>query len=49
MLDELKPDIAGIANNDGERAAAVLECVNRKLHVFSFKSRSPSRILTWCA
>ena len=40
MLDELKPDIAGIANNDGERAAAVLECANRKLHILAEKPLS---------
>ncbi|MCX6620920.1 MAG: Gfo/Idh/MocA family oxidoreductase [Acidobacteria bacterium] len=35
MLDREKPDVVGVCNNDGERAAAVLECVRRKMHVIA--------------
>ncbi len=37
MLDEQKPDVVGVSNNDGERAAAILECVQRKMHVIAEK------------
>jgi len=43
MLDELKPDIVGVSNNDGERAAAILECVQRKMHVVAEKPLSITR------
>ncbi len=43
MLDELKPDVAFIANNDGERAAAVLECVRRRMHVIAEKPLAITR------
>jgi predicted dehydrogenase len=43
MLDELKPDVVGVCNNDGERAAAILECVKRKLHVVAEKPLSITR------
>jgi predicted dehydrogenase len=40
MLDELKPDVVCVCNNDGERAAAILECVRRKMHVIAEKPLS---------
>lgn len=43
MLDELKPDVVGVCNNDGERAAAILECVKRKMHVVAEKPLSITR------
>lgn len=43
MLDELKPDIVGVCNNDGERAAAILECARRKMHVVAEKPLSITR------
>lgn len=43
MLDELKPDVVGVCNNDGERAAAILECVKRGMHVVAEKPLSISR------
>lgn len=43
MLDELKPDIVGVCNSDGERAAAILESVKRKMHVVAEKPLSITR------
>lgn len=43
MLDEVKPDIVGVCNSDGERAAAILESVKRKMHVVAEKPLSISR------
>jgi predicted dehydrogenase len=43
MLDELKPDVVGVCNNDGERAAAILESVKRKMHVVAEKPLSITR------
>ena len=37
MLDAEKPDVAAVCNNNGERAAAVLEAVSRKLNVMAEK------------
>ncbi len=31
MLDEIKPDLVAVCNNNGERAGAILECTSRKL------------------
>lgn len=37
MLDETKPDIVGVCNDNGNRAAAILECLRRGLHVVAEK------------
>lgn len=37
MLDTEKPDLVAICNDDGARAAAVLEVVNRKINVIAEK------------
>ena len=41
MLEKL--DVAAVCNNNGARAGAVLECVNRKLHVVAEKPLSINR------
>ncbi len=43
MLDTERPDVAAVCNSDGERAAAVVECANRKMHVMSEKPLGVSR------
>lgn len=43
MLDEISPDIVGVCNSDGERAAAIVECARRKMHVVAEKPLSISR------
>jgi predicted dehydrogenase len=37
MLDQTKPDVVAVTNDDGARAAAVLEAVNRGLHTIAEK------------
>ncbi len=37
MLDAERPDVAGVCTPNGERAAAVLECLRRKCHVVAEK------------
>lgn len=37
MLDETKPDIAGVCNDNGRRAEAILECLRRGVHVVAEK------------
>ncbi len=37
MLDKEKPDVVGIANNNAERAGAIIECAKRKIHVLAEK------------
>ncbi|MGH9667080.1 MAG: Gfo/Idh/MocA family protein [Bryobacteraceae bacterium] len=37
LLDAEKLDVAAVCNNNGERAAAILACVGRKLHVIAEK------------
>ncbi len=37
MLDETRPDIVGVCNDNGGRAEAVLECLRRGLHVVAEK------------
>jgi predicted dehydrogenase len=37
MLDKEKPDVVGVATDDGARAAAVIACAERKAHVFAEK------------
>lgn len=37
MLDEIQPDIVGVCNDNGSRAAAILECLRRKIHVVAEK------------
>jgi predicted dehydrogenase len=37
MLDREKPELVGVCNSDGERAAAVLECLQRRMHVIAEK------------
>lgn len=37
MLDHEQLDVVGVCNSDGERARAVLDCLDRKLHVVSEK------------
>jgi predicted dehydrogenase len=37
MLDQERPDVVGIGGSNGERAAVILECAARKLHVASEK------------
>ncbi|MBI4892211.1 MAG: Gfo/Idh/MocA family oxidoreductase [Acidobacteria bacterium] len=43
MLDEIKPDIVGVCNSDGERAAAIVESARRKMHVVAEKPLSITR------
>jgi predicted dehydrogenase len=43
MLDAEKLDLVAVCNNNGARAGAVLECVNRKLHVVAEKPLSITR------
>ena len=37
MLDEMKPDVVAICNDNGARAGAVLECAERKLPMIAEK------------
>lgn len=37
MLDETKPDVAAVCNNNGERARVVLDALSRKMHVIAEK------------
>ncbi|MDZ4801504.1 MAG: Gfo/Idh/MocA family oxidoreductase [Bryobacteraceae bacterium] len=37
MLDREKPDVVGLCNDNGGRAAAILECAKRKMHVIAEK------------
>ncbi len=37
MLDETKPDIVGVCNDNGRRAQAILECLRRGHHVVAEK------------
>jgi predicted dehydrogenase len=43
MLDRERLDIAAVCNTNGERAAAVLACVERKLHVAAEKPLATER------
>lgn len=43
MLDTVKPDVVAVCNNNGERAAAILEAVNRKLNVIAEKPLALTR------
>jgi len=43
MLDAETLDVVAVCNNNGERAAAVLACIDRKLHVIAEKPLSISR------
>ena len=37
MLDVVKPDVVAVCNNNGERAAVILACIDRKLNVIAEK------------
>ena len=37
LLDDQKPDIAAICNNNGERARVILDALSRKMHVIAEK------------
>lgn len=37
MLDETRPDIVGVCNDNGNRARAVIECLRRGIHVVAEK------------
>ena len=43
MLDQEKLDVVAVCNDDGHRAAAILACVERKLHVISEKPLATNR------
>ena len=43
MLDETKPDIVGVVNDDGARAAAILEVVQRGIHCIAEKPLAITR------
>lgn len=43
MLDSVKPDIVAVCNNNGERAAAIIEAANRRLHVIAEKPLALTR------
>lgn len=43
MLDQLKPDVAAVCNNNGERAAMILECTSRRLHFIAEKPYTTTR------
>jgi predicted dehydrogenase len=43
MLDREKPDVAVVATDDGARAAAILDCAKRRIHVFSEKPVARTR------
>jgi predicted dehydrogenase len=43
MLDAETLDLVAVCNNNGERAAAVLACIDRKLHVIAEKPLSINR------
>jgi predicted dehydrogenase len=37
MLDAERPDLVAVCNNNGERAAAIIACARRKIHVIAEK------------
>lgn len=43
MLDETKPDLVAVCNNNGERAGAILECTARKLPFIAEKPYATTR------
>lgn len=43
MLDAEKPDLVAVCNNDGERAAAIIECAGRGLDVIAEKPLAITR------
>ena len=43
MLDAEKPDVVAVCNNNGERAAAILEAANRKMNVIAEKPLALTR------
>ncbi len=43
MLDSEKPDVVAVCNNNGERAAAILEAANRKMNVIAEKPLALTR------
>ncbi len=43
MLDETKPDLVAVCNNNGERAAAILECTSRRLPFIAEKPYATNR------
>ena len=43
MLDSEKPDVVAVCNNNGERAAAILACAERRLNVIAEKPLALSR------
>lgn len=43
MLDREKIDIVAVCNNNGERAAAIIECAKRKFHVIAEKPLAVNR------
>ena len=43
MLDEEKPDVVAVCNNNGERAAAILEAAGRKMNVIAEKPLALTR------
>ncbi|MEO7142371.1 MAG: Gfo/Idh/MocA family oxidoreductase [Bryobacteraceae bacterium] len=43
MLDAEKIDVAAVCNNDGERAAAILACLDRKVNVIAEKPLAITR------
>ncbi|HLJ18105.1 MAG TPA: Gfo/Idh/MocA family oxidoreductase [Bryobacteraceae bacterium] len=43
LLDSEKLDVAAVCNNNGARAAAILACLDRKLHVIAEKPLSINR------
>jgi predicted dehydrogenase len=44
MLDRERFDMVAVCNSNGERAAAILECVERKLHVIAEKPLAIERV-----
>lgn len=44
MLDEMKPDVVAVVNDDGARAGAVLETLQRGIHCIAEKPLAISRI-----
>jgi predicted dehydrogenase len=43
MLDAEKPDVVAVCNDNGGRAEAILECVERKMHVVAEKPLATKR------
>lgn len=43
MLDQEKPDVVAVTTDDGARAAAIMECLDRKLPVFAEKPLAKER------